>query len=260
MEFGRGLMKVQNANGTFQGIGAYKGQGMEYPQAPLPGPDTLGYWSYGLSTQRHKAQFGAADLLYTLGRLRRDLGTDEFLEAERLAYRWVMEVAVRERYFNLYVPHSHCMFWPQRQHSVSALWISRYLLECAPPEWRDVKLAEELARWAEDFRVGWGRAAEGPQQGPVTPRIDALDRGTNEPVGTNLLAAIVFERLGQETGNRLWTAKGEALATAVLVAMNPENGTINENLDTQNRSAVGFCNNWAPQLLREYAALKEAKK
>jgi hypothetical protein len=253
------LVKIQNANGTFQGIGAYKGQGMEYPQAPLPGPDQLGYWSYGLSTQRHKAQFGAADLLYTLGRLRRDLKTDEFLEAERLAYRWVMEVAVRERYFPLYVPHSHCMFWPQRQHSVSALWIARYLLECAPPERRDVKLAEELARWAEDFRVDWSRA-EGPPKGSVKPHLPGLDRGTNEPIGNNLLAAIVFERLGRETGNRLWTAKGEALATAVLVAMHPENGYINDDLDTANRSAVGFGLNWAPQLLREYAALKEAKK
>jgi hypothetical protein len=262
LEFGRGLKKIQNANGTFQCIGCYRaeGQHLKYPITPLPEPGQLGYWSYGLSAYRHKGQFGAADLLYTLGRLRRDLKTDEFIETERLAYRWVMEVAVRERYFPLYVPHSHCMFWPQRQHSNSALWIARYLLECASPEQRDVKLAEELARWAEDFRVDWSRASAGPQQGGVRPRIDGLDRGTNEPIGNNLLAAIVFERLGQETGNRLWTAKGEALATAVLVAMHPENGYVNDDLDTANRSGVGFGINWAPQLLREYAALKEAKK
>jgi hypothetical protein len=123
-----------------------------------------------------------------------------------------------------------------------------------------VQLAEELARWAEDYRVDWTRAADGQQQGRVTPRIDPLDRCNNEPVAINLLAAIVFERLGQETGNRLWTAKGEALATAVLVAMNPENGYLDDGLDTTGGGSTGFCRSWAVQLLREYAALKEAKK
>jgi hypothetical protein len=55
--------------------------------------------------------------------------------------------------------------WPHIQHSVSALYIGRYLLGCAPPEQRDVELAEELARWAEDYRVDWTRAADGPQRG-----------------------------------------------------------------------------------------------
>jgi hypothetical protein len=108
--------------------------------------------------------------------------------------------------------------------------------------------------------VDWTRAAGGPQQGRVTPRTDSLDRCNNDPVAINLLAAIVFERLGQETGNRLWTAKGEALATAVLVAMHPQSSFLDDGLDTTGGGSTGFCRAWAVQLLREYAALKEAKK
>jgi hypothetical protein len=260
-EFGRGLVKLQNANGSFRSVARGHIDGWEkFPQEPLPGPEKYAYWSYSLSHILHYIQGGASELLYVLGRLRRDLQTDEFTAAERLAYRWMMEVAVRERYFPLYVHHSASHQWPQTQHSVSALYICRYLLECAPPGQRDVQLAEELARWAEDYRVDWTRAADGQQQGRVTPRIDPLDRCNNEPVAINLLAAIVFERLGQETGNRLWTAKGEALATAVLVAMNPENGYLDDGLDTTGGGSTGFCRSWAVQLLREYAALKEAKK
>jgi hypothetical protein len=36
------------------------------------------------------------------------------------------------------------------------------------------------------------------------------------PVANNLLAAIVFEELARASSNKLWSAKGEALATAVL--------------------------------------------
>jgi hypothetical protein len=87
----------------------------------------------------------------------------------------------------------------------------------------------------------------------------------------NLLAAIVFEQLGRATGSPLWTAKGEALATAVLVAQHPRTGYIPVELltrsDAQHMSAPKSLTNpgsiasgWTIQLLREYAALKEAKK
>ena len=82
----------------------------------------------------------------------------------------------------------------------------------------------------------------------------------NAPAEVNLLAAIVFERLGRETGNPLWTAKGEALATAVLAAQDPRTGLLSGELATKYNDPGDPASGWAVQLLREYAALKETKK
>jgi hypothetical protein len=258
LDYGRALVKLQNKNGTFLERRRF---GEEFTQEPLPGPDRLGYCTYSLSYGRHVAQYGCAELLHILGRLRRDLGTDEFLPAECLAHRWMIEVAVPERFFPLYNNHSHPTWWPQRQHSWSALYFCRYLLEAAPEGMRDLHLAEEVARWAEDYLIEWRRFSDGQSEQAaknphMLPFIAALDRGI-QPAAVNLLAAIVFEQLGQATGNRLWSAKGEALAGAVLAAQHPETLRLGWSLHSEDsRPATGQ----VAQLLREYAALKEAKK
>jgi hypothetical protein len=270
LDYGRALVKLQNKNGTFINR---RRHGENLQQEALPGPDRLGYFSYSLSFMRHEIQWGTSELLYTLGRLRRDLKTDEFVEAERLAHRWMIEVGIRERFFPLYINHSMSVHWPQNQHAMSALYFSRYLLELAPEGMRDVKQAEEVARWAEDHNAHWNRSKEDRPESNnmVMPRIPRGDRGQNAPAEVNLLAAIVFEQLGRATGNPLWTAKGEALATAVLVAQHPRTGYIPVELltrsDAQHMSAaksltnpLSIASGQTIQLLREYAALKEAKK
>ena len=123
------------------------------------GPQGFFTWRVG------NTEFGAAELLYLLGRIRRNLKTDAFVEAETKAYDWVMKHGVRERFWPINVCHSMSGGYPIWQHSVTALYFSRYLLECAPPDRRDLKLAEEVARWAEDTGIDWNRAAEGPQSG-----------------------------------------------------------------------------------------------
>ncbi len=84
----------------------------------------------------------------------------------------------------------------------------------------------------------------------------------------NLLAAIVFKQLGRETGNKLWSAKADALAAAVFIACDPSNGYLRSDLNTTWRGDYSFNQNygngmagrgWAMQLLREYAELKAAK-
>lgn len=104
---------------------------------------------------------------------------------------------------------------------MSALYFSRYLLECAPPELRDAKLAEEVARWAEDHDLVWQRPPSDAKENNIMPRVRVGDRFNNEPVALNLLAAIVFGELAQETGSMLWAAKSEALAIAVSKAQDP---------------------------------------
>lgn len=119
----------------------------------------------------------------------------------------------------------------------------------------------------------WDRAAPGRRTGPITPRINAVDRYNNEPIAVNLLAAIVFEHLGRATGDKLWSAKAEALAIAVLQGTEPGSGRPASALipNAENHCPIArgygdpahfrhwdFCNGWAAQLLREYSALRRS--
>ena len=253
MRYAEGLVSLQRKTGGFNASGSY----------PPTGP--AGFFA---RWQAGNDEFGASELLYVLGRIRRDLKTDAFIEAERKAYGWMKDRAVRDRYFPIYVHHSGTQGYPVGQHAMSALYFSRYLLECAPPDLRDVKLAEEIARWAEDHDLNWQRASSDAKGTAIMPRVTVRDRFNNEPVALNLLAAIVFQELAQETGSKLWAAKGEALAVAVSKAQDPKTGFVTVGLQSKVAEPVerqfhdalhpasSFCRGWAPQLMREYAALR----
>jgi hypothetical protein len=267
IRLGKALVACQNDRGAFWNPRSLKpGNRWHRAVGERWGPSGYFTWAAGYT------EFPTAELLFLLGRIRRDAQTDQFAEAEAKAYQWAMENHVRERNWPINVCHSLSSAYPIFQHGVAALYFSRYLLECAPPERRDLKLAEQVARWAEDYSIDWTRAPAGKQTGPITPRLVRVDRYNNEPIGTNMLAAVVFERLGRATGDRLWQAKGEALAVAAVQATDPKTGLPNQGLlpappDTLPRQFDDakfrhndFCNGWAAQLLREYAALKEPKK
>jgi hypothetical protein len=255
LRYARALVKIQNEDGSFQSW--YKGK--------LATP-VVNHWPEG-----HPA-FIPSELLYCLGRIRRDLGTDEFLAAEKKALGYMRNVAVPERNFPCYVHHSHSVGYPVWQHPISALTFTRYLLELAPKEDRDVKLAEEVARWAEDYGVLWDRAPDGPQTGQVRPGIPSGDRFNGSPIAGNVLAAIAFELLSRETGNGLWHAKAEALAAAVSQGQDPVTHYPGPELDTGKKDYgyyhasmgesknlyMGYVGSWglSVQLLREYAALR----
>ncbi len=259
MRYAEGLITLQRKTGGFTASGGY----------PLTGP--AGFFA---RWQAGNDEFGASELLYVLGRIRRDLKTDAFASAERKAYGWMKDRAVRDRYFPIYVHHSATQGYPVGQHAMSALYFSRYLLECAPPDLRDVKLAEEVARWAEDHDIAWQRESSDAKAGAIMPRVIQRDRINNAPLALNLLAAIVFQELAQETGSKLWAAKGEALAVAVSKAQDPKTGFVTVSLQSKMTEPVdrqfhddlyagfSFCRGWASQLMREYSAvrLKEATK
>ena len=291
MRLGEALVVLQNESGGFCNPRSLKGDKRFGPQ---------GFFTWRVGNM----EFGAAELLYLLGRIRRDLKTDAFVEAETKAYNWVMKHGVRERFWPINVCHSMSGGYPIWQHSVTALYFSRYLLECAPVgraaslplessraaslplessraanlplessqagslRHERIKLAEEVACWAEDTGIDWHRVAEGPQSGQITPHVNRIERYNNEPMASNMLAAIVFEELGQATKNPLWSAKAEALATAVLQAQHPQTGHSNTGLEPKVAEHDSrqfndakfrhwdFSRGWTAQMLREYAALK----
>jgi hypothetical protein len=245
---GRGVVALQCPDGSFaSNLGVQAGP-----------PEK---WYGSIKKLKHYPTFATAELLYALGRLRRDLRTDEFAAAETKAYEWAMEHQVKARFWPLHVCHSHSQYYPNTVHCTTAFLFCRYLLECAPKDRRDLKLAEDVARWGEDYGVDWHRAGEPPEM--IYPRIDPGDRYNNGALVNNLLAAIVFEELAQATGEKLWSAKGESLATAAVQGISRD-GTVaswsllarNETFENPKIPHNSFCWGWAAQLLREYAALR----
>jgi hypothetical protein len=261
LSLGRALMSLQNEDGSFLNA-------LSPEERKTWGSGPCGYFSW----KKGYPAYYTAELLYLLGRLRRDLQTEEFVACEARAHQFAREYHIRERNWPLNVEHSMSTGYPITQHSMAALYFCRYLLECAPAQRQDLKLAEEIARWAEDRGVDWTRAPAGKRTDAITPRINSGDRYNCEPIAVNLLAAIVFEELGQATKSKLWSAKGEALAVAVLQATDPRTGLPNSGLTPCSSNTIprqfndgsfvfnDFCNGWAAQLLREYAALNEGKK
>jgi hypothetical protein len=256
---GKGLVACQADNGAFWNPNTVK-----LPVEQRHGPSGFFTWKVGYP------QFYTAELLYLLGRIRRDTGSQEFVEAERKAYEWAMVNHVQARNWPINVCHSFSSGYPITQHCVAALYFGRYLLECAPAERQDLNLALALARWSENS-INWTRAAAGEQKGKITPRIESADRYNNYPATSCLLSAIVFAELGQLTGDALWQAKADALAGAVLQAVDRATGRLNLNLEPQTADTIhadhqfwpaakfrhnDFCSGWSTQLLREYGALQ----
>ena len=214
-------------------------------------------WYGSCKKLKHYPTFATPELLYALGRARRDFGTDEFAKAERKAHDWALEHCVKGRFWPLHVCHSASQKYPNTMHANTALYYCRYLLECAPEDRRDLKLAEEIARWGEDYGVSWHRGDGRPQT--IYPRINAGDRYNNAPMVNNVLAAIVFEELAQATGDKLWSAKGEALAVAAVQGISPDGRVANVYLIAETPGPAhhsSFNLGWAAQLLREYAMLR----
>lgn len=260
LDLGRGLVACQADNGAFWHPGSVK-----LPVEQRHGPSGFFTWKVGYR------QFYTAELLYLLGRIRRDTGSQEFVEAERKAYEWALVHHVQARNWPINVCHSFSTGYPITQHCVAALYFCRYLLECAPAERQDLNLALALARWSENS-INWTRAAAGEQKGKITPRIEMADRYNNYPATSNLLAAIVFTELASLTGDALWQAKADALTGAVLQAIDPATGRLNLNLEPKTLDTVAadqqfwpaasfrhndFCSGWSTQLLREYSTLRQ---
>lgn len=258
IDLGKGLVACQADNGAF-----WNPKAMKLPVEQRHGPAGFFTWKIGYR------QFYTSELLYLLGRIRRDTGSQEFVEAERKAYEWAMVNQVQARNWPINVCHSINSGYPIWQHCAAALYFCRYLLECAPSDRQDLKLALALARWSENS-INWTRAA-GEQKGKITPRIESVDRYNNYPATSCLLAGIVFTELGQMTGDALWQAKADALAGAVLQAIDPATGRLNLDLVSQTSGMVAaehqfwpaaafrhndFCSGWSTQLLREYGALQ----
>ena len=77
----------------------------------------------------HLWEYDCSEVLWFLGRLRKELGTDAFRATEDKAYRWVIDHSVKAFFWRDQGHHSPCMVPPFRHTGRCASYFARYLLE-----------------------------------------------------------------------------------------------------------------------------------
>jgi hypothetical protein len=177
----------------------------------------------------HLAEFDCSEVLWFLGRLRKELKTDAFRDCEEKAYRWVMENSVLPFFWRDQGHHSPCMVPPFRHTGRCASYFALYLLEAAPEERCDLDLAAELMRFSETCHLDWSRAD--PQGNTVQPSlVSANSRESGSAIWLGTRFALVWTKLGQRTGKGLYLEKARAIMDAITHAQHPETGNISTGL------------------------------
>ncbi|MEM7391305.1 MAG: hypothetical protein AAF492_03070 [Verrucomicrobiota bacterium] len=178
----------------------------------------------------HLWEYDASEVLWFLGRLRKELDTDAFRTTEDKAYRWVMDNSVKAFFWRDQGHHSPCMVPPFRHTGRCASYFARYLLEAAPAEKRDLGLVAELMRFSESCHLNWSRSTPGV----LTPNlVGANIRESGAAIWLGTRFALVWVKLGRETGNPLHVAKARALMDAVTHAQHPETGNVATGLSRE---------------------------
>jgi len=220
------LVDRQLDSGTWTDVEAANGTTMADPKTGRPFISSI----QGPSMQ----QWDPSSVIYYLGRIRKELKTDDFRAAEDKTYRWLMDNSVARFDWRQQGPGEstmHKMPWNTRPDC--ALHFFNYLALDLPGRAPDWELMGELLRWSEDGDVDWRRVAHPTS---VFPRSRVAHRGSQ------MRLAEAFAVYAQHTGDPLSKAKSEALAAACLIAQFPTTGQIPHfpDIDATLRPGFGF--------------------
>jgi hypothetical protein len=165
--------------------------------------------------------FNPAAFLWFLGRLRHDMKTNDFLENEQRAMKYVRWNLANDFFWAEDGPHTPPLTYPCAVHSHIVQYFLLYLLDYASPQDRDLKLIEQLALWCEDRNMIWDR-----DKGPSTGWSKDGGRSGGQPAEILARMAHIYARLWQATKNPLHRAKAESLLAVVLAAQDTRTGDI----------------------------------
>lgn len=230
MEHARRLVAKQLPSGTWPDVEAHDGRADVDPKTGRP---------FMLSIQGPSMQqWDPSSALYYLGRVRKELKTNDFKPAEDKAYQWVMDNSVARMDWRKQGPgasEDHKMPWLTVPDC--ALFFFHYLALDLPGRAPDLDFMTDLLRWCEDRDVDWRRNTHATT---IYPRTLSKSR-TNKDIQLRLAAA--YAALARRTGKPLHAAKAEALAAAMLVAQFPTTGQIphEPDIDTTFRGLPGYC-------------------
>ena len=187
-------------------------------------------------------EYDPSGLLYFLGRVRKELKTDEFRPIEDRAWGFLLRNSIARFDWRKQGPgESRRNQHPWPTVPDAALHCFEYLALDLPGRPVDRELMTDLLRWCEDRAVEWGRDLSREKKtiwlagNCLTPVVS----GENTPTPRMALA---YARLAALTGSRLHRAKAEALLGTVQAAQNPVSGYIapSYDLDPSGQSAIGI--------------------
>lgn len=183
----------------------------------------------------HPAEFDGSEVLWFLGRLRTELKTDAFRECEDKAYRWVMDYSVKDFFWRNQGHESMCMVVPFIYTGRSSSYFALYLLECAPTDRRDLKLAAELMRFCETRHMNWSRPDPSSVRGVMPNLVCTGIRHQGSAIWLGSRFAMAWAQLGRLDGNRLHAEKARAIMDAITHAQHPVTGSVGTELELNPR-------------------------
>ena len=206
-------------------------------------------------------QWDPSSTLYYLGRIRKELKTDDFRAAEDKAWQWLQENSIARFDWRRQGPgESTAHKQPWLTISDCALHCYEYLALDLPGRTADPALMEDLLRWSEERDIDWRRQADPTQIFPCSRG----NRNVFGPCDSQLRLARACARQAQRTGSALWKAKAEALVGAMLTAQFPTTGQLPDdppNLDRKSGAgSAGVRGEYGTMALLDLAELWEPAK
>ena len=184
------------------------------------------HWPGGTFGPSEVRTSGGEAVLWFLGRVRKELGVEEFIPNEARANTWVQKYCLPEMFWQNVGWHSLEMIPVQDTVASHALSYCTWQLDYADAKDKDLKLVMEIARWCEERHVNWQRQSD-PAKDPVT-RPSCWGWGRAAGTGIRIAGSLVYvwTRLWQETKDPLWKAKADALVQSILVTQDPVDGQL----------------------------------
>ncbi len=180
-------------------------------------------------------QWDPSSVLYYLGRIRKELKTDDFRTTEDKTWQWLVDNSIARFDWRKQGPRestAHKQPWVTNPDC--ALQCYEYLALDLPGRTADPALMEDLLRWSEERGVDWRRQVHPTQVFPcMTAPALAGERDQQ------LRLARACARQAQRTGSALWKAKAEALVGAMLTTQFPTTGQIPPHPDLKYPSGAG---------------------
>ena len=190
-------------------------------------------WPGGVFGPSESRTNGGEAVLWFLGRLRKELGVEDFVANEARANNWVQTSCLPEMFWQNVGHHSMEMVMVQDRVAPHALSYCTWQLDYAGAKDKDLKLVMEIARWCEERHVNWQRQPDATKRSnreaaQARPSCWGWTRAAGLGIRNAGSLVYVWTRLWQETKDPLWKAKADAMVQSILVAQDPVDGGLSK--------------------------------
>jgi hypothetical protein len=212
-------------------------------------------WGGGYFGPSEARENGGEAVLWFLGRLRKELGVQDFVQNEARANKWVQTYCLPEMFWQNVGHHSGEMPLIQDRVAPHALSYCTWLLDYADAKDKDLKLAMEIARWCEERHVNWDRRLNPYAPLETRPSCWGWTRAAGLGIRNAGSLVYVWTRLWQETKDPLWKAKADALVQSILVSQDPVDGGLSKGF---HRTTADYTAGTLPFSYNDYDAVDAA--